>query len=202
VANEAETVILLDPQTMMPGVFEAPAAFNETVRTAYVGLGTSHARWSWSASHTLRRFDDATGLDPDVLTRSSSAQLTLRPWDRVALSGRAQRDVSSSREPDARLVTKLFGAALQLEVVPERLDASVSADWQRTQDELRRTDRRDLFVTAYGSWHAWPARPPWPGVTLTLLGSYHDVIDEVDRTASVDAYQAFVRLELRWRVRR
>lgn len=198
IANVVEEIEVVDPVSMMTFIYLVPDPYNQTVRTEYAAAGSSYERWSWSASHTRIRSDDATGLDQDVISKSTGGQIDLRLHPRLSLSANLQRDVTRLRDPALKTTSKLYGGSLQLVALPGTLDASLRADWTQTQDSERSIDVRTWTFTAYASWHVIAPQGARPGLTLTALGTYQDVIDEVNRPFSTDAYQAFLRAELRW----
>lgn len=193
-------VLMLPPEisALERNLILGDTTINETSRNAYVGFGSRWRRWDFEVSRSELRFDDATGLSADSRSKSTSLAVNLRPHQRLTLGGRVQRDSDRRREPDFKTTSHLAGIDLRGILVPGRLDGTVRVDWQKTVTSDRSVDSRSTIYTAYWNWHVVKPRELRPGLSLSLQGTYRDVIDAARRGGDRDAYQVYLRAIMRW----
>lgn len=194
-----EPIPLYDKMGLPTGDFaEPPALYDATTREIYGAARTSFGRWGIGASYTKRYFEQKANSFSDTISRSWSGQIYATPHPRLSVSLDGSRESTTVRDPSRKTVTKRLGFSMRPDLVPGRLDASIRVDWQHVRATPRNSDGSDLLLSGETTWHVWAPRGIRPGVRMSLLGTYRDVIDRLERSNSLDSFQVFFKIDLLW----
>lgn len=167
-------------------------------RTASLSMGSSYERAAISLSHTMLLFEDNTRQQPDTRSDLTALNGTLLLGTRGSLGLSVQHQREKHEDVGYEQTMWLGSMHLAGKLVPERLDGSLQASIARSRDSISSLDSRFSVISGRLDWHALQARPQRPGLTLSLLSSWTDLEDSVNRAASTETFQVFLQAELRW----
>ena len=180
-----------------------PATFNLAAVLADNRTDTGHASvtfaydaWSWSADYLIIDFDDFTvdGVPSTLQQVGVRADVMLGD---VLLGGYVQydlNDLSGSPDRDNVLAGMNLSAPLFRDVVVFTGDVSVSHG--HTSDDSE--DQVGIVASGAIDWRAIEPTEWRPGLTLSCLGSYQGMRDDVMNELEADAFQLYVRATLYW----
>jgi hypothetical protein len=199
-ANDGTPVFYEDPTS--PGLcFDCVTELvgvDETRRQWEIALGSRYGRWGWNASHARTHFDDRKGLSSDSVDKTTSADVDVQLVDRVTVRARFQLDKTHERDPAFETTRHLVGLELQATPIRDRLDTNVRVDWTKDENSDHTVDERRTVVSAYATWTALAQSNHRPGISVSVFGSYEEVIDQHDPIRDLDAYQLYVQLAIQW----
>jgi hypothetical protein len=176
------------------GLSEGPLTETRSLN-AFATFG--YSAWSWGVNYVLTEQDEFTDPTFDTRTNDFSFNLDFRVGERLNLTPLVQwinvEEPTTDVEEDTLNATLAVGYQFT-----NRLRGNLSLavnHTERTDDTVDQDTQSADFSLNYDAVRPAGARP---GVILGLQGSYQDVDDKVDPSASGDTYQVFFTVALSW----
>lgn len=180
-----------------------PAAFagdrvDQGTRVLYGGLRFTPGSWAWDVSHTLTRFEDTVGTQPDYHNGLTEFGLDMMVGDRYTIRPRIQYNRLRDRDAGITTSTTTAGLGLWAALIPGRVDANLdySLNRERTDDDSANTDT--YSVNGMLNWQLRLPRENRPGISLFTSGSYFSNGGEMPDSS--DIYQIFAGVRIGWPV--